>query len=284
MGYRIALLALAAWSAMGGEVSRFAPFDGGRVHYESYGEGKEAVVFIHGWTCDLTFWRGQAPVYTHHRSLLIDLPGHGQSDKPMTAYPVEFFARGIEAVLRDAGVERAVLVGHSLGGPIAYAFTRMFPEQVKALVLVDATIGAEPDTASYRTAQLVRYEKRAESLSGPAGDRNFLAQVDAMFSAKTTPELRAEIRSKMLATPEWVRVGAVTSPSKLDPPPPGETFPIPALAIQAAQKGTEQRAAAMRSIFPKLRLEKWEHSGHFLMMEDPARFNRSLERFLAELP
>ena len=38
-------------------------YDGARVHYESYGRGKDAIVFIHGWTCDLTFWRGQAPVY-----------------------------------------------------------------------------------------------------------------------------------------------------------------------------------------------------------------------------
>ena len=38
-------------------------YDGARVHYESYGTGNEAVVFVHGWSCDLTFWRGQAPVY-----------------------------------------------------------------------------------------------------------------------------------------------------------------------------------------------------------------------------
>lgn len=278
------LLAATAIGATGaGGASRFAPFEGGRVHYESYGSGKEAVVFIHGWTCDLTFWREQAPVYQTHRSLLIDLPGHGESDKPMVAYPMEFFARGIEAVMRDAGVEHAVLVGHSLGGPIAYAFIRMFPEQVKALVLVDATVSAAPNSASFRAAQQEQYQKRAQSLSGPAGQRNFLAQVQAMFSAKTSSELRVRIRAKMLATPEWVRVAAVTSPSELDPPPPGEKFDIPALAIQAAKEGTEARAAAMRSIFPKLRLEKWEHSGHFLMMEDPARFNRSLERFLTGL-
>ena len=278
------LLAIGASSVFGASpVSRFAPFEGGRVHYESYGVGKEAVVFIHGWTCDLTFWRAQEPVYRAHRSLLIDLPGHGESDKPMAAYPTEFFARGIEAVISDAGVEQAILVGHSLGGPIAYAFIRMFPEQARALVLVDSTVGAEPNTASYRAAQQQRYEKRAQSLTGPAGEKYFLAQVEGMFSPKASPALRSEIRTKMLATPEWVRVAAVTSPSQLDPPPPGQIFPIPALAIQAAQKGTEQRAAAMRTIFPSMRLEKWEHSGHFLMMEDPARFNRSLEKFLAGL-
>ncbi|HEY1758081.1 MAG TPA: alpha/beta hydrolase [Bryobacteraceae bacterium] len=277
----LGLLALPALAA--DSVSHFAPFDGLKVHYESYGSGKEAVVFIHGWTCDLTFWRGQAPVYRNRRSLLIDLPGHGESDKPKVAYPLEFFARGIEAVLRDAGVEHAVLVGHSLGGPIAYSFIQLFPSQAKALVLVDATVSNLPADASFQAAQQVQYQQRAQNLSGPAGVKNFLAAVNAMFSARTPPSLRDQIRAKMLATPEYVRVAAVTSPSEIPSPAPGVTYNVPALAIQAAQKGTEQRAAAMRSIFPKLRLEKWVGSGHFLMMEDPARFNRSLERFLAGL-
>jgi pimeloyl-ACP methyl ester carboxylesterase len=87
-----------------GEASRFARFDALRVHYESYGAGSEALVFIHGWACDLTFWRGQEALYDqpNRRALLIDLPGHGLSDKPHRAYPIEFFAHAIEAVMRDA--------------------------------------------------------------------------------------------------------------------------------------------------------------------------------------
>ena len=56
--------------------------DGARVHYESYGKGPEAVVFIHGWTCDLTFWRGQASVYQKHRALLVDLPATDRARNP----------------------------------------------------------------------------------------------------------------------------------------------------------------------------------------------------------
>ncbi len=186
----IALLLLALPGFAADTASHFASFDGVKVHYESYGAGKDAVVFIHGWTCDLTFWRGQAPVYNNRRSLLIDLPGHGQSDKPKVAYPVEFFARGIEAVLHDAGVERAVLVGHSLGGPIAYSFIRLFPAQAKALVLVDATVYNLPSDASFQAAQQVQYQQKAQRLSGAVGEKNFLAAVNAMFSAKTPPLLR----------------------------------------------------------------------------------------------
>jgi pimeloyl-ACP methyl ester carboxylesterase len=275
------LLLTALTAAAQGGPSHFAPFAGVRVHYESYGEGRDAVVFIHGWTCDLTFWRAQAPVYETHRSLLIDLPGHGQSDMPWVPYPVEYFARSIEAVMRDAGVDRATLVGHSLGGPIAYTFLRLFPAKTTALVLVDATVSVPQGGAAVLRAQREAYARRVRNLSGPEGLKNFGRQVEAMFSDLTPPDLREQIRRKMFSTPEHVRIAAVTSASKLTPPPPGETFKLPALAIQAAQSGTDTRAASMRRIFPELRVVKWEGHGHFLMMEDPARFNQQLEEFLA---
>jgi len=264
-------------------VSHFAPFDGARVHYESYGAGREAVVFIHGWTCDLTFWRAQAPIYSEHRSLLIDLPGHGESDMPWGAYPVEYFARSIDAVMRDAGVDRATLVGHSLGGPIAYAFLRLYPQKAKSVVLVDATVSVPVGGAAVVKAQKETYARRAKNLSGPQGDKNFGQQVEAMFSDMTPPDLREQIRLKMFATPEHVRVAAVTSASKLAPPAPGEVFKLPALAIQTPSNATEARAALMRKIFPQLRVIKWEGHGHFLMMEDPDRFNQELEEFLSSL-
>src|SRR3982750_3322962 len=122
------LLALAfALPLMAADVT----YDGAKVHYESYGKGTDAVVFIHGWTCDLTFWRGQAPVYEKRRSLLIDLPGHGQSAKPEVAYTQERFARAVEAVMSDAGVTSAVLVGHSMGGPVALTFLRLYPAKTR---------------------------------------------------------------------------------------------------------------------------------------------------------
>jgi pimeloyl-ACP methyl ester carboxylesterase len=263
--------------------SHFVPYAGGRVHYESYGSGSEAVVFIHGWTCDLTFWRAQAPVYEHRRTLLIDLPGHGESDKPKVSYPVEFFARGVEAAMQDAGVERAVIVGHSLGGPIAYAFLRLFREQVKGIVLVDTGIAVPQSTAAYRKAQEVRYAANRKALSGAAGAKYFLTRIEGMFTDHTPADLRDQIRSRMLATPEWVRVAAMSSPSQLLPPPPGESFDFPVLSIQPTPAGPDNRTTALRKLFPRVSAENWDGAGHFLMMEDPGRFNRSLEAFLTGL-
>ena len=269
-----------AWAA--DDVSRFADLDGVKINYETYGSGNEALVFIHGWTCDLTFWRGQEPVYQAHRSLLIDLPGHGLSQKPRIAYPSELFARAVEAVMKDAQVDRAVLIGHSLGGGIAYTFLRMFPEQVKSVVFVDSYVTRPPPAKAVQTA-LARYRQRARSLSGPAGEKNFIRQVNAMFSDRTLPELRDEIRTKMLSTPEYVRVAAVTSISRLESPNPAQSFQIPVLAISATFAAGAVRTL-MQPIFPSLQIQKWEKYGHFLMMEDSERFNRTLESFIGAHP
>jgi pimeloyl-ACP methyl ester carboxylesterase len=263
--------------------SRSARFDGLRVHYESYGTGPETLVFIHGWACNLTFWRSQEPLYNqlNRRALLIDLPGHGASDKPHRAYPIEFFARAVEAVMRDAEAERAVLIGHSLGGPIAYAFLREFPERAKALVLVDAFVSRHMAGPADRAATAAHFAKIARSLQGPAGERNFAERVESCFTRQTPDALRAEIRAKMAATPKHVRIAALSSISALPPPPGDLTFDLPSVAIQAAEPGTQARFELMRSMFPRLQLNSWEGAGHFLMLEDPQRFNAEVEQFLA---
>src|SRR5262245_54498477 len=83
--------------------SHFASFGTNKVHYVTVGTGRQTVVFIHGWAGNTGLWREQVPALADKaRLILIDLPGHGQSDKPRTAYTMDFFARGVRAVMRDA--------------------------------------------------------------------------------------------------------------------------------------------------------------------------------------
>ena len=110
--------------------SRFTKLDGARIHYVNYGKGGDALVLIHGWTQNVDGWRDQVPDFAkRYRVIAIDLPGHGQSDKPQTTYSMDYFAQAVDAVLRDAKVKRAVLVGHSMGTPVARQFYRKYPEK-----------------------------------------------------------------------------------------------------------------------------------------------------------
>src|SRR3954468_13232468 len=119
--------------------SHFANVDGLKVHYTNCGGADATLVFVHDWICDETVWSGQAEALAAQnvRVITIDLPGHGQSDKPEIAYTMHLHARAIDAVLRDAKVRKAVIVGHSNGTPVIRQFLREFPEHVSGLVIVE---------------------------------------------------------------------------------------------------------------------------------------------------
>ena len=95
---------------------RFAPYRDGRVFYLDQGLGETVLVLIHGWGADHEVWENQAPrLAEEFRVLSLDLPGHGKSDKPETDYTQDYLAEAITAVLDDAGVDRVVIAGHSMG-------------------------------------------------------------------------------------------------------------------------------------------------------------------------
>ena len=133
-----------------------AILNGYKIHYLSTGQGDEALVFIHGWTCNSTFWRTQAPVYESRRSLLVDLPGHGLSDKPEIPYTMELFARAVHAVMADAKVHKATLIGHSMGTPVAAASCSECIRTWSTIVMVDGFDPLPPKDEADRKKQLAQ--------------------------------------------------------------------------------------------------------------------------------
>ncbi|MCI0457344.1 MAG: alpha/beta hydrolase [Gemmataceae bacterium] len=203
----LAALALASAAPAGSErldktPSSYAKVGEAKVHYKSLGTGKKAVVLIHGWSCDLTFWSAQVPALDGKvRVVLIDLPGHGKSDKPKTNYSMDFFARAVDAVLTDAGVEEAVLAGHSMGTPVARQYYRLFPKKVRALVAVDGTV-RRFDLPEEKVKQFLAMFK------GPDYEKNVAKFVETMLP-KASAELSAKIKASMLNTPPHVGLSAM---------------------------------------------------------------------------
>lgn len=251
--------------------SRYAKLDGARVHYKSFGKGSSAIVFIHGWTCNLNFWRLQVPDFASSaRVIAIDLPGHGQSDKPQVTYSMDLFARAIDAVLQDAKVDKAVLVGHSMGTPVIRQFYRKYPQKTLAMVVVDGPLrafGKKEDS-----------ERFIAPLRGPGYKELENTMIDGMFGPSASKELRDEIKTPMLSTPQHVAVGAMEG--LIDPAIWGEDkINVPTLAVMTKNwpRDTEQ---FYRNLAPKLEYHTMDGAGHFLMMEKPREFNEMLAAFL----
>ena len=270
----ISILLLFASPAYSAEIeSHFAKFDDAKVHYLSTGTGDNALVLIHGWSCTAEFWRPQLNDFPGIHVIAVDLIGHGQSDKPKVAYTMEFFARSIEAALIDAKVKHAVLVGHSMGTPVVRQFYRLFPEQTNGLVIVDGALrlfGSKqqmdqmiaPMRADYKSTA----PKMIEGILGPLKDE----------------KLRGEIRTAMLATPDYVGVSAfegMTDEKIYEK----DTIKVPMMAIIAKSPfwppDTEE---FLRSLAPKLEWRAWDGVSHFLMMERPKEFDQEVQGFLTK--
>lgn len=121
--------------------SRSTTIDGGTVRYLEAGSGDPPIVLVHGGIVDeaLLSWREVIPqLASHHRILAPDLPGYGESDSP-TARPVPSYYRGVLLGLLDAvGIDRAPIVGLSMGGAVALDITRTHPERVTRVVAADS--------------------------------------------------------------------------------------------------------------------------------------------------
>ena len=262
-------------------VSAFADLEGMRVHYVSYGRRSEARVLIHVWTCDHTFWRLQAPAFTgDRRVILVDLPGHGLSDKPETSYTQDLFADAVGKVLNKAGVESAVLVGHSMGLTVARHFLRNHPGRVMALVSVDGTLLRVPKDKEKFERWRKGFRGFYRNFRGPKYEEAAGRYINFMFSKETPAELRREIKSKMLSTPRHVAIRALEGYEELavwreDP------VELPTLAVYAKTPLLRpDNERYIRRLFTDLEYHEWEGAGHFLMMERPEKFNQTLEKFL----
>ena len=116
--------------------------DGVKIHYKIWNKTADTEVktlcFVHGFGCDMNTWEKQFEAFRDEdvRLLFIDLPGYGKSDKPVTDYTFDFFARAIDGVLNANGIKDAVFVGHSLGTPVC-RHTLMTTAHGGALVDID---------------------------------------------------------------------------------------------------------------------------------------------------
>ena len=120
--------------------------EGVNLFYESFGQDSPALVFLHPLSTNHYIWAFQVNAFARdHRCIVMDQRGHGQSDKPEIGYAIGEMAADVVAVLDDAGIDRAILVGNSIGGMVAMQTSLDSPNRVIGnLILSSGTnLGAD---------------------------------------------------------------------------------------------------------------------------------------------
>jgi pimeloyl-ACP methyl ester carboxylesterase len=254
--------------------------DGVPIAYEVHGSGEPTLVFIHGWSCDGRYWRGQVPHFAQrHRVVTIDLAGHGHSGQEREAFTMPAFGEDVKAVLEDLDVEQALLIGHSMGGPVAVETARLIPERVIGIVGVDTFQNV---AAEISQAQIDEMLEPIQQDFVPA-TRHFVA---SMFIEETDATLRDWVIQDMAAASPQVAISAMqdmlTRHAEGEAARQFESLSVPVVAINADLWPTD--IEANQQLLPEFEAVIMEGTDHFLHMAQPAEFNRELERIIGTPP
>lgn len=253
--------------------SKWVEFEGNKIRYYDIGnkKSKEALVLVHCWTCNAEFWKDNYNAFPNYRVIAMDLPGHGTSDKPQIDYSMEYFAKSVDAVMNKAGVKKAVLAGHSMGTPITRRYYELYPKKTLGLIIVDGALlsfGPRADVEKFFEPLFKDYKAGAPAF------------IDGMLPT-VTADLKAFIRTSMLATPDYVGQSAM----KLmldDAYATHGKINVPVLAVMAPSpfwpKDLEQQ---YKVIAPDTDFRIWTGVSHFLHMEKPKEFNAVVAEFIA---
>jgi 3-oxoadipate enol-lactonase len=249
--------------------------------YESFGEGAP-VVLLHALSMNRYAWVHQVFALARtHRVLVVDLRGHGLSDRPAGGYSIPEMALDVRAVLDDASVEQVSVVGNSAGGMIAVQLALDAPERVERMVLVSCATGLSPLVPP---AVLQAYEARFEAA--------FDAMTRGATSARTKRE-RPEVASFLADV--W-RARGNFSPLVFQScvRDPGGVFgwdvterlreierPALVFAGQEDQAVPLDAVRALAEGLPRATLRIVPEVGHYYPMERPGDFNDELRAFLA---
>ena len=250
--------------------------------FESAGEGPP-VVLVHGLGMTREMWDWQWPALTgRFQTVRYDLLGHGASDKPRETYSLTRFADQIAAVMDGLGIDRAALVGFSLGGMIVRAFALAHPERVTALAILNSAHGR---TEEERAAVLMRVEQAARE--GPRATLE--AALERWFTpgyGADHPEVLARVRRWILANDREVYplIYRVLAEGDSELAEAVAAIRSPTLVMTGGEDhgNSPGMARRMAEMIPGARCEIVPGLRHMGLAEDPEAFNRPLLDFLKE--
>ncbi len=255
------------------------------------GRGRPTIVFVHGFGCARSDWRHQvAHLRGRFETVAVDLGGHGTTPGGDAHELIDTHGRDVAALLSELAIERAVLVGHSMGCRIVMHAMSEAPARVAGLILVDGSrLGAAGSTA---------HEERRKRVA-EIGYRAFIEPMFAqMFRPGADPAIAQPIIDRALDMPAKLAGNLFPNIGKWDSERFEEIFAkarVPMLAIQttymtpAGQRAsmTKDQSSAylddVRRLVPGARVEIIENAGHFPQIEQAGEVNALIDAYMADL-
>lgn len=250
-----------------------------KLHYSETGRGLP-VVLLHGFPLNGGLWRAQQKSLSdRYRVLTPDLRGHGASPAPPGVYEMATLARDMLALLDSLQIEKAAILGHSMGGYAALAAWNLAPERFLALGLI--TSHAWADTDEGRQGRLMLAQKVAAEGSQAAASA-MMPRLFAPGRAEGDPVVE-QVRQMILETSRAAIIGSLNGMAvRPDMAALLKTISVPVLILagEIDQIIPRSRSEEMAALLPNRTMAVIENAGHLPMLEQPAATTAAIRSFL----
>lgn len=275
----LALLCLVTTAAIANTNVKTVKRDDAEISYTVSGEGKTALVFIHCWSCDNRYWREQIqPFSKKYKVINLDLAGHGLSKTSRTEFTVDDFAEDVAAVVTNEKLNKAILVGHSMGGTVMVEAARLLPDNTLGLVAVDTLF----DVQSTVKPEFIPKIMNPFNVSYKQTTERF---VDNLFIDSTNAKLAQWIRADMTSAPETIALNSFEHYLKYYSGSRSvdsfKDLNMPLISINAKRRPTNE--AGNKEVVGGYQLVFTDNTGHFPMLEKPDNFNQLLANAIEQI-
>jgi pimeloyl-ACP methyl ester carboxylesterase len=250
-------------------------FDGIKIFFKTIGHGDNAIVFVHGWCCDHSYWQNQIEYFCNSfRVVVPDLAGHGNSGKDRYDWTMQAYGRDVQSVIEKLDLQNVILVGHSMGGPVVVEAAKLLKDRVKLVVPID-------------------YFNNVESRMSEQDLQNYLQEMSQDFKnwtkanvkrwlhAQADPLLVRSISENMANGYERMAISSMKHIRQYQDDVEISKLKVPMHLINSDQWPTDLEKA--RKHKPDIKVSIIKDTGHFVMLESPTAFNSALSKLLNQL-
>ena len=255
----------------------------GRVHVQVDGSG-EAMLFWPSLLMTGDMWTAQADHFAARRQvILVDPPGHGESEKLTAAFTFDDCAGCVVDILDGLGIERAHFVGNSWGGMIGGTFAATYPDRVGRAVLMNCTASAAGTRQKLEYAMLLRLARLLGGIRGPL-TRSVLKAFLGPTTFRTRPDVVETVRAAVQAVDLRSGAWAVRSvvPARPDQRALLGRVSTPVLVVAGVEDATFPltETIAMADAIPGAAMAVLEGVAHLAALENPSLVNALIEEFV----